>query len=276
MASGPRQRCGRRKFVDKQTPAGARLAVLDRVATITLDRPERLNALDRTMHRALARCFDLAAQDDTVRVVVLTGAGRAFSTGQDLAERAAAFAAGETPDLRASLEEFYNPLVRRIAQLPIPVIAAVNGLAFGAGAALAVACDVTLAARSARFQFGFANVGLGPDSGASWLLPRLVGSQRAMDLVLSGRPVSGEEAERIGLAARCIDDDCLLAETRELAGKIAGAAASAIDAIKRQMRRSPDQSLDEALDAERDAQAALGRTPEYRAAVTRFASRARA
>jgi 2-(1,2-epoxy-1,2-dihydrophenyl)acetyl-CoA isomerase len=251
----------------------AELAVDGPIAVITLCREAQLNAFDAAMQVALRDCFDKVCADHAIRALVLTGKGRAFSSGQDLGERAAAFAARELPDIRGSLETHYNPLVRRIAQMPIPVIAAVNGLAFGAGAALAIACDITLAAQSARFQFGFANVGLGPDSGTSWTLPRLVGSQRAMDLVLSARPVDGREAERIGLVARCVDDDRLLTEALELAQQLGGKSPDALRTIKRRLREAVNLTLDAALDAERDAQSELGKTASYREAVLRFSAR---
>jgi 2-(1,2-epoxy-1,2-dihydrophenyl)acetyl-CoA isomerase len=244
------------------------------VAVITLVREAQLNAFDAAMHAALSSSLDVVCADPSIRVLVMTGKARAFSSGQDLGERAAAFAAGDLPDIHGSLEKLYNPLVRRIAQLPFPVIAAVNGMAFGAGAALAIACDITLAAQSARFQFGFVNVGLGPDSGASWTLPRRVGSQRAMDLMLSARPVPGDEAERIGLVARCIDDDLLLPEALALAHKLASQSPDALRTIKQRLRAAVNLTLDDALDAERDAQALLGKTTYYRDAVLRFAARA--
>ncbi len=254
--------------------ARAELSVDGPVAVITLVREAQLNAFDAEMHAALSGCLDAVCADASIRVLVLTGKGRAFSSGQDLGERAAAFAAGEPPDIRGSLNKLYNPLVRRIALMPIPIIAAVGGLAFGAGAALAIACDVTLAAQSARFQFGFVNVGLGPDSGASWTLPRLVGSQRAMDLSLSARAVDGQEAERIGLVARCVEDDRLLPEALELARQLAGKPPEALRMIKQGLRANGGLTLGEALDAERDAQADLGKTEFYREAVLRFSARA--
>jgi 2-(1,2-epoxy-1,2-dihydrophenyl)acetyl-CoA isomerase len=255
--------------------ARAVLSVDGAVAIITLRRSEQLNALDAQMHEALAVCLDAVEGNPAIRTLVLTGEGRAFSSGQDLGERAVSFAAGTTPDLRASLDTLYNPLLHRIANLPIPVVAAVNGMAFGAGAALAIACDITLAATSARFQFGFVNVGLGLDCGASWALPRLIGQQRAMDLALSGRPVDGTEAERIGLVARCVADDFLLSEAMNLAAQLAAKPPSALQAIKRQLRQSSHYSFDNALDAERDTQAVLGQSADYREAVLRFSARSK-
>lgn len=254
--------------------ARVRLVLEGAVAIVTLVRNAQLNAFDGPMHAALASTIDSLADNPDVKAMVLTGEGRAFSSGQDLGERAAAFGLGELPDIHGSLDRLYNPLIRRIAALPIPVIAAVNGIAFGAGAAIAIACDVTLAAESARFQFGFVNVALGPDSGASWHLPRLVGMQRAMDLALSGRQVMGEEAERIGLVARCISDAQLMPEALMLAHQLAEKSPDAVRAVKHLLRAAAHTDLDQALDAERDTQAGLGRTPAYRQAVLRFAARA--
>lgn len=253
--------------------ARAELAVDGQVAVVTLVRTARLNAFDLQMHSALNACLDSIAENLEIRSVVLIGEGRAFSAGQDLDERASAFLAGELPDIYGSLEKLYNPLVRRIATMPVPIIAAVNGMAFGAGAAIAIACDIALAAESARFQFGFVNVGLGPDSGASWALPRLVGVQRAMDLAMSGRAVGGREAERIGLVARCVEDDRLLDEAMALARQLAAMPPQALGAIKQRMRQAACLTLDEALDAERDVQSVLGRTDDYRAAVLKFSKR---
>jgi 2-(1,2-epoxy-1,2-dihydrophenyl)acetyl-CoA isomerase len=247
----------------------------DEVAVIRLCRIDQLNAFDVSMHRAIDNLLDEVEGRADVKALVLTGEGRAFSAGQDLWERASVFAAGQAPDLRASLDQLYNPLVRRLATLPIPVIAAVNGVAFGAGAGIAIACDLTIAAESARFVFGFVNVGLGPDCGVSWTLQRLVGPQRAADLLLSGRPVDGREAERIGLVARCVEDARLLPEALELARQLAGKSGAALRAIKHQLAAASDTSLTQALDAERDAQEILGQSPAYRAAVLRFSARPR-
>jgi 2-(1,2-epoxy-1,2-dihydrophenyl)acetyl-CoA isomerase len=251
----------------------ARLSIDGGVAIITLAREDRLNAFDEAMHDALSACLAEAEMAGGVRALVLTGEGRAFSAGQDLGERAAAFADGGIPDIYGSLDKRYNPLVRRFAEVPFPIIACVDGIAFGGGAAIAVAADITLASVSARFQFGFVNVGLGPDSGASWRLPRLVGTQRAMELMLSGRAVDGQEAERIGLIARCVADGRVLAEALDLAHRLAGQSAEAVASIKRSLRGAVEMTFAEALDAERDAQAALGRTQAYRDAVLRFSAR---
>jgi 2-(1,2-epoxy-1,2-dihydrophenyl)acetyl-CoA isomerase len=245
-----------------------RLTVEHGVATIAMVREGRMNAFDQAMHDGLRTALDAVRADDAVRCVVLTGTGRAFSAGQDLGERAAVFEAGGQPDLSASLDTNYNPLIRAIAALPVPVIAAVNGIAFGAGAALAIACDIVLAAASARFQFGFVNVGLGPDSGASWFLPRLAGPARALDLVLTGRPVNADEAAHIGLVSRLVPDGELAATAHAIAADLALRSPDALAAVK--LRSNPLGSLEAALDAEREAQGALGQTQDYREAVLRF------
>lgn len=245
------------------------------IAVITLLRSARMNAFNETLHEALFAAFERADADSTVRAIIITGAGRAFSAGQDLDERSAVFEAGGTPDLGQSLQERYNPLVRKIAQIAVPVIAAVNGIAYGAGAAIAIGCDVVLAAQSARFQFGFVNVGLGPDSGASWYLPRRVGQVVALDLALTGRLVSAKQAVSMGLASRVVADEDLLPVAHEIANGFCAASPAALAAIKALMRANPVGSLNDALDAECAAQAALGRTEEYRSAVLRFAKRAR-
>ncbi|WP_397576228.1 enoyl-CoA hydratase-related protein [Sphingorhabdus sp.] len=253
----------------------ASLKIDGSVATISLLRANQLNAFDLPMHNALTQCLDEIEINENIRVIILTAEGRAFSTGQDLFERAKAFEVGEAPDIRGSLDVLYNPLIRRIIKLPIPVISAVNGIALGAGAAIAIACDITLAAVSARFQFSFVNVGLGPDSGASWVLPRLIGTQRAMDLSLSARLVSGREAEAMGLVARCVEDEDLLPQALNLAQEISGKSADAVSSIKRLIRETMTMSFDEALDAERDNQTKLGQTIAYREAVLRFSERSR-
>lgn len=250
--------------------ARVRLTFEGRVATLALIREARMNAFDAAMHMDIRSALAEVRGNSDLRALVITGSGRAFSAGQDLGERAASFARNEVPDLVASLDDNYNPLIRALAALPIPVVAAVNGVAFGAGAALAIACDIVLAAQSARFQFGFVNVGLGPDSGSSYFLPRLVGNARAMDLALTGRPVAADEALAMGLVSRVVADGDLIATAQTIAAELAQRSAAAITAIKRQLRTHPDLGLDAALDAERDAQGLLGASADYREAVLRF------
>lgn len=251
--------------------ARVELTVRQGVATIELLRVARMNAFDRSMHAALRDALDRIDADTSVRAIVLTGRGRAFCAGQDLGERAASFTAGEWPDLKESLEQNYAPLVRRLVASRLPVICAVNGVAFGAGAALALAGDIVIAAQSARFQFGFVNVALGPDSGASWSLPRAVGQAVALDLALTGRAVEATEALAIGLVSRVVPDAELVTSAIAIARELTGRSPDAVSAIKKLVRSGLGGSLEAALAAECDEQAHLGRSEAYRAAVLHFA-----
>jgi 2-(1,2-epoxy-1,2-dihydrophenyl)acetyl-CoA isomerase len=237
---------------------------------LTLNRPDRLNAFNKAQHAALRTAIDGADSDATCRALVLTGAGRGFCTGQDLADRQASMAAGETPDLARTLEAFYNPLVRRIRGLRMPVIAAVNGIAAGAGANLALACDIVLAARSATFLQAFARLGLIPDSGGTWLLPRLVGTARARALALLAEPIGAEQAEAWGMIHRAVDDASLMGEASDLAARLATQPTFALAQIKRALDAAETNTLDAQLDLERDLQGACGRSPDYREGVGAF------
>jgi 2-(1,2-epoxy-1,2-dihydrophenyl)acetyl-CoA isomerase len=250
----------------------ASLAIEDGIGWIRLNRPARLNAFDAAMHADLREALNRVEQDPGVRAVVLTGTGRAFSAGQDLAERHAMLQAGDV-DLGALLERDYNALVRQLATLPIPVIAAVNGVASGAASAVALGCDIVLAARSAVFQFPFARIGLGPDAGASWLLPRLAGPQRAMALGLTGGSVDAATAAAWGMIWRVVEDESLIEEATLLARQLAAMPREALATMKARLRDSARLSFDEALDAERDAQAIRGRSTDYRDAVKAFAEK---
>lgn len=254
-------------------PPSILLTIAESVATLTFNRPASLNAFDRAMHRNLRAALDAIEADKTVRCLVLTGTGKAFCAGQDLAERAGDFAGGTAPDLGESLADNYNPLVRRLAKLPFPVIAAVNGTAAGAGAGLAIGCDIVLAAQSARFHFSFVKVGLGPDCGASWLLPRLVGQSRALAIALTGATIGAEEAQRIGLVWQTVPDAQLAATAATLALGFAAAPGPAVAQIKHNIRAAVTMSLDDALDRERDGQRQLGYHPHYREAVSAFTAK---
>jgi 2-(1,2-epoxy-1,2-dihydrophenyl)acetyl-CoA isomerase len=238
-------------------------------AAVTLNRPERLNSFNPEMHQQLRDALDAVAGRADVRAVLLTGAGRAFCAGQDLAERRAAPDAG-SPDLGASLDLNFNPLVRRLRALPMPVVCAVNGVAAGAGANVALACDVVLAGRSASFIQAFCKLGLVPDSGGTYFLPRLVGTARAMGLALLGERVTGEEAERMGLIWKCVDDARLMEDARGLARHFATQPTRGLAAIKRALQASTTNTLDQQLDLERDLQRDLGRTADYREGVGAF------
>ena len=249
------------------------LDIADHVATITLNRPDRLNAFNEAMHAQLAQALDRIELDRAIRAVLLTGAGRAFCAGQDLAERQMG---GDTAvDLGATLDRLYNPLIRRIARLERPVLCAVNGVAAGAGANLALACDIVLAARSATFIQAFCKLGLVPDSGGTFVLPRLVGPARAMGLAMLGEPLPAEQAEAWGLIWRCVDDDALIAEASALATHLATQPTRGLGLIKRAFLASADNSLGEQLDLERDLQREAGRTEDYREGVLAFLEKRR-
>lgn len=240
----------------------------DGVARITLNRPEKLNSLNAAMQGELSQAVERTLADGA-RTLVITGAGRAFCTGQDLAERATPPGA-PPPDLGHSIETWYKPLVLGLRALPIPVIAAVNGAAAGAGANLALACDIVLAARSAFFIQAFSKLGLAPDCGGSYFLPRLAGSARAMGLALTGEKLPAEQAEAWGLIWKCVDDDRLMTESESLAARFAQGPPLGYAAIKRELHASPHNTLAQQLDLERDTQRELGRSEDYREGVVAF------
>ncbi|MGD9965921.1 MAG: 2-(1,2-epoxy-1,2-dihydrophenyl)acetyl-CoA isomerase PaaG [Hyphomonadaceae bacterium] len=244
------------------------LEIADGAAHLTLNRPDRLNSFTVQMHDEVSRALESVANSEA-RVLVLTGAGRGFCAGQDLADRAVA-PGGEGVDLGESLEKRYNPLIRRLTSLEMPVICGVNGVAAGAGANIALACDIVIAARSAKFIQSFANIGLIPDSGGAWTLPRLAGQARALGLALTGEPLSAERAEAWGMIWKCVDDDELADEVGALAAKFAAAPTRGLAMTKQLIRESGTRTLAQELDAERDAQRALGRTADYKEGVAAF------
>ena len=235
------------------------------IARLTLNRPDRLNSFTVEMHEEVG---DALGRLGDARVLVLTGAGRGFCAGQDLADRAVA--PGEAVDLGESVEQRYNPLVRRLTALPLPVIARVNGVAAGAGANIALACDIVIAAKSAKFIQSFANIGLIPDSGGTWVLPRLVGQARALGLALTAEPMPADRAAEWGLIWRAVDDEALDTEVDALAARFAAAPTRGLAAIKQMIRASWGHSLDEELDLQRDAMRALGYSDDYREGVAAF------
>jgi len=235
------------------------------VARITLNRPDRLNSFTAHMHEELREAL---AGLGEARVIVLTGEGRGFCAGQDLNDRAVA--PGEAVDLGATVQSSWNPLVRTLAALPQPIIARVNGVAAGAGASLAMACDLVIAARSAKFIQSFAAIGLVPDTGGSWHLTRHLGQARAMGLALTGEPLSAQQAADWGLIWKCVDDSELDATVDDLAEKLAAMPPLGLAAIKRMIRTSWDRSLDEELDLQRDEMRRLGFTEDYREGVAAF------
>lgn len=245
------------------------------VLQITLNRPGRLNAFNPAMHSALRDALQSAADSATIRAVLLTGAGRAFCAGQDLGERdprqnTSAGNATPTHDLGKTIETYYNPLVRLLRSLEKPVVCAVNGVAAGAGASIALACDIVLAARSARFIQAFSRIGLVPDTGGSWLLPRLVGEARAKGLIMTAEPISAEQAADWGLIWRVVDDDQLAGEAAALAQRLADGPTRGLALSKAAIQSASENSLDQQLDLERDLQREAGQTQDYAEGVAAF------
>ncbi|POF29417.1 2-(1,2-epoxy-1,2-dihydrophenyl)acetyl-CoA isomerase PaaG [Roseibium marinum] len=236
---------------------------------ITLNRPDRLNAFNETMHHELRQCLSEAQSHDDIRAVLLTGAGRAFCAGQDLSDRDMR-GGNEAPDLGHTLETLYNPLVRQIRALPKPVVCAVNGVAAGAGANIALACDIVLAAHSARFIQAFSKIGLVPDSGGTWFLPRLIGEARAKALAMTGEPLNAETAVSWGLIWKAVPDMELLKEAKTFTAQLAGGATKGLALTKQLIQDASVQPLDRHLDAERDAQRVAGKTADYREGVAAF------
>ena len=242
-----------------------KLSLADSIARITLNRPDRLNSFTRAMHAELAQALDSAAD---ARVIILTGAGRGFCAGQDLNDRAVA--SDEPVDLGETVDDCWNPLIRRLATMSQPVIARVNGVAAGAGANIALACDLVVAAKSAKFIQSFAALGLIPDSGGSWHLPRLVGQARSLGLALTGEPLPAQTAVEWGLIWKCVDDDALDTEVDALAAKLAALPPLGLAAIKSIIRTTGSRTLDEELDLQRDEMRRLGFTRDYREGVAAF------
>jgi 2-(1,2-epoxy-1,2-dihydrophenyl)acetyl-CoA isomerase len=239
------------------------------VQTITLNRPEKLNAFTPEMYKELRRALEQALDDRAIRAVLLTGAGRGFCSGQDLAERD--LAPGTAPiDLSVFIGSYYNPLVRRLRELPKPIVCAVNGVAAGAGANIALACDLVLAARSASFVQSFARIGLVPDAGGTYFLPRLVGTARAMGLALLAEPLSAEDAERWGLIWKVFDDERLMPEATAIARALASGPTKGYGLVKKAIHASASNSFDAQLELERDLQREAGFSEDYREGVAAF------
>ncbi len=241
----------------------------DGIARITLNRPAKLNSFTVAMHEELRDALARIAADASLRVLVLTGAGRGFCAGQDLGDRAVAPGA-EPVDLGHSVERYYAPLVKALRALPLPVICAVNGVAAGAGANLVLACDLVIAARSASFVEPFCRLGLVPDTGGTYFLPRLIGHARATALAMLGEKLSAEQAEAWGLIWKCVDDDQLAAQTDALARHLATAPTLGLARTKQALQASGLNTLDAQLDLERDFMRELGRSADYREGVAAF------
>ena len=248
-------------------------ALLDRleggVLTLTLNRPERLNALNAALIEALSAGIKRAGTDPECRAVLITGAGRGFCAGADLANRA--FSPGEArPDLGEALEKGLNPIIRAIRNLPKPVVCAVNGPAAGAGANIALACDIVLAAKSAQFLQAFARIGLIPDAGGTFVLPRLIGDARARALMMLAEPIGAEQAQAIGMIYRAVDDQDLMGEAHTVAERLAAGSTHALGLMKRALAASPTNTLDAQLDLERDLQREAGAGDDYMEGVRAF------
>jgi len=242
----------------------------ENIATITLNRPDVLNAVNETMGRELLEVLKVAAKNDEVRCLIITGSGAAFSAGEDIQELRDQYQRGEKPRLGERLLYKYNPIIRRIRQTPKPIIAAVNGVAAGGGAGLALACDLRTASDTAKFIQAFIRVGLAPDSGTSFFLPRLVGFAKASELFLTGQELTSKDAERMGLVAKVVPSNELMPTTREIAGKLAKGPTMAIGLTKRALNKSVDSSLESVLEYESYLQEIAGTTSDHIEAVQAF------
>lgn len=244
----------------------------DGYRVLTLNRPKQLNAFDASSHDAMRAALDEIEADKTCRALLLTGAGRAFCAGQDLS--AVELPAPDRPpaqvDLGRTIDEDYNPMLRRLRALPMPVICAVNGMAAGGGANIAFSCDIVLAARSAQFLQAFAKIGLIPDCGGTWLLPHLAGPARARGMALLAEPITAETAERWGLIWKVYDDELLMGEAYALCAKLAKGPTSAYAATKRALDAAVTSTFDAQLDRERDVQRAMGREHDFNEGVRAF------
>jgi len=242
---------------------------IDGCLELTLNRPERLNAFTPELHHALRSALETAADTDACRVVLLTGAGRGFCAGQDLGDRDSSL--GDRPvDLGAAIEDFYNPLIRLIRSLEKPVICAVNGVAAGAGANIALACDLVIAARSAKFIQAFCKIGLIPDCGGTWTVTHLIGEARAKALMLTGMPISAEQAASWGLIWQVFDEESLLVEARKFAQQLAMGSATSLALTKRAIHAAHINGLDQQLDLERDLQRKAGQGKDYAEGLSAF------
>jgi len=239
------------------------------VMRLTLNRPQKLNSFNEEMHLALRAGLERAHADLDIRAVLLTGSGRAFCAGQDLGDRDPREGT-EVPDLGRNLQTFYNPAVRLIRDLRKPVICAVNGVAAGAGANIALACDVVVAARSAKFIQSFAKIGLVPDAGGTWNLARILGEPRAKALALTAEPLSAEIAAQWGLIWKVFDDDALQSEASQLAADLAAGPTLGLGLTKRAIQAAAVNTLDAQLDLEADLQQEAGRSADYREGVAAF------
>lgn len=239
------------------------------VAILTLNRPDKMNSFNTLMHEEVRTALDEIASDGQSRCLLLTGNGRGFCAGQDLGDRAVS-SDDVRPDLGLSVEQNYNPLIRRLAGFNMPTICALNGVAAGAGASIAFACDIVIAARSASFILSFCKIGLVPDSGSSWHLTRALGLPRAKALAMLGNKLSAEKAESWGLIYQVVDNELLVEESTNLATHLASQPTESLANIKRLLNSSFDHSLHEQLERERDAMQYLGKSDDYKEGVAAF------
>jgi 2-(1,2-epoxy-1,2-dihydrophenyl)acetyl-CoA isomerase len=248
-------------------------SVEDGVALLVLNRPDVLNAFDDELGGLARDCVEQAASDEAIRCILITGAGRAFSAGEDLSALAEGYEAGRPPDLGHILRSRYNPLIRALRQSPKPVVAALNGVAAGAGASVALACDHRIASERASLNFSFIKVGLVPDSGATWFLERMLGPARAWELTQSGRSVRAEEALRLGLVHEVVPADELEFRSRAVAAELSRGPTAALALAKGLLDQSWQRSLEEQLEAEAEAQAVAGGTHDHLEGVRAFLSK---
>ena len=250
-----------------------RIAHAGSVRTLALNRPQALNSFTGAMHAELRAALDAAATDREVRCVVVTGTGRGFCAGQDLSDPSMASppgAASQAADVGSVIERFYKPLALRIRSMPVPVLAAVNGVAAGAGANFALLCDIVVATRSASFIQAFSKIGLIPDCGGTWLLPRLVGRAGALGLALLGDKLGAEEAARIGLIWKCVDDAAFTTEVEALAARLAALPTKALVATRVALDAAQELDLAGALSHEGEVQGRLGTAPDFAEGVAAF------
>ncbi|WP_295658694.1 enoyl-CoA hydratase/isomerase family protein [uncultured Nocardioides sp.] len=256
-----------------ETPDPVLVDVTKGVGTITVNRPAAMNSLDIATKVALREAVQALAEDDRVRCVVLTGAGRAFCVGQDLKEHLGILRSGTTDALFSTVEEHYNPIVTALATMPKPVVAAVNGVAAGAGASLALACDVRILADTAAFNFAFAGVALSCDTGSSWTLPRLVGRAKALELLYFPSTLDAEESQRLGLATRVVPADGLADATAEVAGRLAAGPTVAYASMRAAVAYSEEHTFAESLAHEGRMMTRTGATRDHAAAVEAFVAK---
>ena len=245
------------------------LSVKDGSAILTLNRPDRLNSFTAEMHEEMQAALTKIETDSSIRALLLTGAGRGFCAGQDLNDRSVS-PGSEAVDLGEACKTYWNPMVRRLSEMNIPVVCAVNGVAAGAGANVALACDIVMAAKSAKFIQSFANIGLIPDSGGSWVLPRLIGQARALAITLTGEPVKAEKAESWGMIYKAVEDEDLMSEAMKLTARLAKGPTRGLAETKKRIRESSLNTLQQELDLERDAMRELGYSKDYAEGVAAF------